>query len=153
MLNRFEYRLQPALFSLPPKGGTQNASLYLLYLNFGITLSVALFALVLFAAFLFEDDDLFAAAMADNGGLDGRSTDTAAGNERFDIDLIAFFAFNRRHADHLTFRHRKLLSARPDNCVTHYVISDIQAENELPVEKCRLYGKLSRGSNKLETGY
>ena len=43
----------------------------LFYLNFCITLAVALFALVLFAAFLFEDNNLIAFAVADDAGRQG----------------------------------------------------------------------------------
>jgi hypothetical protein len=74
-------------------------------------LAVALFAFVLFAAFLFENNDLFAAAMADYGRLNSGSADLAAGHESLDVDFIALFAFDRRHADRLALRYGKLFTA------------------------------------------
>src|SRR5437763_1763833 len=62
-------------------------------------------------------------AAADNRRLKGRSADLCfpafARYESFDVDLIALFAFDRRHADRLALVHRKLFSARSNNCVTH----------------------------------
>src|SRR6185436_3795627 len=44
-------------------------ALYLLYLDLCKTLTVALFAFVLLAAFLFENDDLVIFAVANDGGV------------------------------------------------------------------------------------
>jgi len=90
---------------------TCHSSLYFLYLNFSISLAVALLALVLFTALFLKHYYLFAPAVADDGCLDGRAADLIAGNERLDIDLIALFALDRRHADRLTLGHGKLFSA------------------------------------------
>jgi hypothetical protein len=94
-----------------PYSAIRNSPLNLLYLDFRISLAVALFALVLFAAFLFENNDLFAAAMADYSSLDGSSADLVASDQSFDVDLIALFALDRRHPDRLALGHRKLFSA------------------------------------------
>jgi hypothetical protein len=91
--------------------GTCHSSLDFVYLNFRVTLAVALFSLVLFATLFLEYDNLFAAAVTDNSSVHGHATDLIAGNESFDADLVALFAFYGRHADRLTLGHRKLLSA------------------------------------------
>src|SRR6187549_568884 len=71
-------------------------SLELFYLNFCVTLAVALGAFVLFTAFLFEDDDLVGLAVAHDSGLDrGVAADLcvfAFANEKgSDIYLFALF--------------------------------------------------------------
>src|SRR5690606_41014145 len=66
------------LFSTVRKTRSQTANrkpqilLNLFYLDFRVTLTVSLFAFVLFAAFLFENDDLFAAAVTENRRFDLR---------------------------------------------------------------------------------
>jgi hypothetical protein len=76
--------------------------------NVRVTLTVSLFAFVLFAAFLFENDDFLVA-------------DRAARKQSFDFHRFAFAFFNRRHAHGLSRFDRELFAARSDNCVTHYV--------------------------------
>jgi hypothetical protein len=63
------------------------------------TLTVTLFAFVLFAAFLFENDDFIAFAVPDDRRLNGRaaaefSVFAFADDERFEIDASAFFGFD-----------------------------------------------------------
>src|SRR4051812_45313101 len=93
--------------------------LYFLNLNFRVILAVALFAFVLFAALLLEDDDLFAAAMTDDGCRNGRCSEirtrTFAYDQGLDIDTIALFGLDARDAKRLTLGNRELFSARSDN--------------------------------------
>ena len=66
----------------------------LLDLDLGITLTVTLFPLVLLAAFFFEDDDLFTAAMANDRGLNRSAAADFrifpfTQDEGFEVDLFA----------------------------------------------------------------
>ena len=86
---------------------------------------MALFALVLFASFLFENDNLFTAAVADdrrrNFAAADRGLRTFARHQRFELDLVAFLALEAGNTYELAFRDGELLAAAPDNCVTHIV--------------------------------
>ena len=91
--------------------------------DFCISLAVALRTFVLLTSLLFEDDDLFATAMADDRRLNRPLADLrilpAAKDESRDVDLCAFFAFEARNAKRLAVFNRELFAARFDDCVTH----------------------------------
>ena len=57
-----------------PRPADLHIFLYLINCDLGKTLTVALFAFVLLAAFLFEDDDLVGLAVAYDRGLNAGST-------------------------------------------------------------------------------
>src|SRR6476620_8729780 len=100
----------------------------LFYLDLCISLTVTLRTLVLFAALLLKDDDLFAFAVANDGRLyRGVAADlgiaSAAQNEGRDVDLASGFAFDGRHPQYLSVFDWELLSACFYNCVTHFLLS------------------------------
>lgn len=82
-----------------------------------------LLAFVLLAAFLFEDDDLIALAVAYDGCFERTGAGFAVGKKRIDIDLGTGIGADGRHAKRLAALDRKLLTARFDNCVTHFRVS------------------------------
>ena len=96
---------------------------------------MALFAFVLFAAFLFENDYLVRFAVADDACGQSRSaTDlcvfAVANNQCLDIDLAARFPADRGHPQCLAFRHRILFAACSYDCVTHLVVFSRTAQRE-----------------------
>lgn len=101
-------------------------------LNFRVSLPVALFALVLFAALLFEDDDLVAATVLDDRGGDARALDrgrarleavVGGDDERFEFDRLAGLLVEQGDAHGLALRDAELFAARPDDCVSHFLYS------------------------------
>src|SRR5690606_2651725 len=90
------------------------------------TLTVALLALVLLAALLFEDDDLIGLTMADDRCRYGSTADlriaARAKDKRLNIDLRTGVAGYCRNTKRLPFFNRELLAARLDNCVTHPIM-------------------------------
>lgn len=88
---------------------------------------MTLFAFVLLAAFFLENDDFIAASVSDDGCLNSRRADIGARafarEQRFNLDCLAGFFINRRHAQSLPVFDRELFSARSNNCVTHCFIS------------------------------
>src|SRR4029077_12025288 len=97
----------------------------LFYLDFRKALPVALFAFVLLAAFLFEDNDLVRFAVGNNGrSYSGTAADLGvfalADQKRVDLDLAAGFLVDLWHAKRLAALYCKLFAACFDNCVTHY---------------------------------
>src|SRR5688572_9627654 len=109
-----------------PKTKNLFPPLNLVYLNFRIILTVTFCPFVMFAAFLYKNDNFFAASMSDDGCRNGCAAELGAcafaRNQSLDVNLFAFFFINRRHAQGLTFLDRKLFSACSDNCVTHLFI-------------------------------
>ena len=102
-------------------------NLNLLYCNFCISLTVALFAVVLFTTFFLENNDLVTFPVADdrrfNGGIAADLRIFARPDDQgFEIDLLARFLVDSGHAKRLAAFDRKLLSACSDNCVTHYCV-------------------------------
>ena len=122
--------------------------LNLVNFDFRKALSVALFTFVLFAAFLFEDDDLVGSAVSDDRRAD-RCTAAELGifafaNEQsIERYLAARFLIYFRYTKRLAARDRKLLSACSDNCVTHYSVSSLEltVQFSAQVEKLKLYVK------------
>ncbi len=100
--------------------------LNLVYLNFRITLAMTVFAFVLLTAFFLENNDLFAAAVADDRGFDRAAVKTrlfvVTDEKGFEFDLFAFFFFNCRYAKGVALFNAELLSACSDNCVTHFLL-------------------------------
>jgi len=102
--------------------------LNLLDLDLSVSLTVSLGTFVLFAALLFEDDDLVRLAVTDNGRQYGRvgsdlCIGAAAEDEGRDIYLTSSFAFDRRYTKYLSVFDRELLSACFYDCVTHFLLS------------------------------
>ena len=102
--------------------------LYLLYFNFRKALSVALLPFVLFAAFLFENNDLVRFAVADDGRLNGSGADLVANDQRIEINLLAFFFTDLRDTKRHSAFDRKLLTACFDDCVTPLLCSILSIE-------------------------
>jgi len=127
----------------------------LVYRYFRKALSVALFAFVLFAALLFEDNDLVRSAVLYDRCFDGSGTDCTFGEKRVDVDLLSCLSTDSRHAKRHTALDRKLLSACFNNCVTHYSVSssDLTVQFCAQVEKLKLYGNGVHTSNQLPTKY
>lgn len=99
--------------------------LKLFYLDLSETLTVALFSLVLLAAFFLKNDDLIVFAVAHYRSVYGCPTAdfgifAFADEQRIYRYLFAFFLINSRNAKCLAAFDSKLLSACFDDCVTHY---------------------------------
>src|SRR5215204_2547661 len=113
---------------------------------------MTLLALVLLASFFLEDNDLFSAAMADDGRWDSCISQfcilAGSDHERLNIYFSALFAFHCGDSKSLPFFNGELFSTRPDNCVTHiYFLPRPLLRIQLVAEKLKLYGKPRHGSN------
>lgn len=128
--------------------GNRKSPLNLIDLNFSISLAVSLFALVLLAALLFKDDDLFAASVADDSRFDGSAAADPGVfaftcDERFKLDFLSFGFADSRHAQGLPFRYGKLFSARSYDRVTHSLyLLRIKAEKASASRKEQIIRKI-----------
>src|SRR2546421_7981638 len=93
-----------------------------------IALPVALFALVLFAPLLFEDDHFVAAPVFDHCAGDARACKSlrtgacavvAVDCEHFKLHCLAGLLVERRHAQACARFDAKLFAARANDCVSH----------------------------------
>src|SRR2546423_6963772 len=105
-----------------------NQSTNRFYLHRRVILPVAVRALVLLAALLFEDDDLVAATVVNDCRLNARALDSgradlhavvAADDEGFEFDCLARLLVERRHANGCALFDAKLFAAGTDDCVSH----------------------------------
>src|SRR5437764_2204758 len=92
----------------------------LVYLDLRIGLPVALFPLVLFPAFLFEDDDLIVFAVAQNSSSESAGSCLSVGKQRLDLYLLIGLAFKAGHTESLAALDHKLFSACLNDRVTHF---------------------------------
>src|SRR5688500_2486564 len=83
---------------------------------------------IVLAALLLKDGYLRGAFMPGNTGRNGSSADNwpadfrlfiAGQQQNIQLDRLADFLVDRRHAHRSAFFHAKLLSASPDYCVRH----------------------------------
>ena len=96
-----------------------------------------LFALVLLAALLLEDNDLFTASVANdlcfNGSVASNFCVLARTNdERLNIDRTTLFALDTRHTERLAVFDRKLLATSFNDCVTHCLFISTAKVDILP---------------------
>lgn len=100
----------------------------LLYLNFCITLAMALLALVLLTALLLKNDDLFSPSMAYDSCFDrGIAADlcvfTAADDKGLNINFRTLLPLDAWHSKRLATFDRELFTAGLYYCVTHFYLS------------------------------
>ena len=92
---------------------------------------MALLAFVLFAAFLFEDDDLIGFAVLNDLRFDRARSDDAAREKSLDIDLLSSLGTDLRHTKRHSALDRILLATCSNNCVTHVLAPLVDTAKKL----------------------